>query len=205
MPLIPVKKKDGRTRWVTDLRELNKQTVKDSYPLTNIQEILHSLQGLTVLFSLDACGAYHAVRIEPCSQACTAFISPFGTFQYIQMPFGLANTGSVYSRMLDVVIKEVDRDFWTSFLDDILSFSGEPWAHFGHLAQVVRAHAATGIKIQPCKTKLFQSKVKYLGHKISKGGVSMIPEYVQKIKDWPVQKEVSTLCGFMEYYLSFIL
>ena len=47
-PLVPVKKKDGRMRWVTDLRELNKQTVKDSYPLTNIQEILHSLQGATV-------------------------------------------------------------------------------------------------------------------------------------------------------------
>ena len=55
LPLIPVKKKDGRTRWVTDLRELNKQTVKDSYPLTNIQEILQSLQGATVFSSLDAC------------------------------------------------------------------------------------------------------------------------------------------------------
>ena len=92
-PLIPVKKKDGRTRWVTDLRKLNKQTVKDSYPLTNIQEILHSLQGATVFSSLDACGAYHAVRIEHGS--LTAFISPFGTFQYIRMPFGLANAGSV--------------------------------------------------------------------------------------------------------------
>ena len=64
LPLVPVKKKDGRTRWVTDLRELNKQTVKDSYPLTNIQEILHSLKGATVFSSLDACGAYHALRID---------------------------------------------------------------------------------------------------------------------------------------------
>ena len=81
--LVPVKKKEGQTRWVTDLRELNKQTVQDSYPLTNIQEILHSLQGAKVFSSLDACGAYHAVRIEPGSRACTSFISPFGTFQYI--------------------------------------------------------------------------------------------------------------------------
>ena len=80
-PLVPVKKKDGLTRWVTDLMELNKQTVKDSYPLTNIQKILHSLQGAKVFSSLDACGAYHAVRIESGSCACTAFISPFGTFQ----------------------------------------------------------------------------------------------------------------------------
>ena len=80
-PLVPVKKNNGQTRWVTDLRELNKQTVKDSYLLRNIQEILHSLQGATVFSSLDACGAYHAVRIKPCSRACTAFISQFCTFQ----------------------------------------------------------------------------------------------------------------------------
>ena len=64
-PLVPVKKKDGMNRWVTDLRELDKQTIKDSYPLMNIQEILHILQGATVFSSLDACGAYHTVRIEP--------------------------------------------------------------------------------------------------------------------------------------------
>ena len=75
------------------------------------------------------------------------------------MPFGLANAGSVYSRMLDVAMKEVDRDFWTSYLDDILTFSRVLWALFRHLAQVARAHAATGVKIQPCKTKLFQSEV----------------------------------------------
>ena len=66
---------------------------------------------------------------------------------------------------------------------------------------------AMGIKIQPCKTKFFQSDVEYLGHKISKGGVSMIPEYVQKIKDWPVPKsgnEVATFLGFVGYYCTFI-
>ena len=110
-PLVPVKKKDEMTRWVTDLRELNKQTVKDSYPLTNIQEILHSLQRSTVFLSLDVRGAYHAVRIETGSRACTAFISLLGSFKYIRMPFGLANAESVYSRMLYVAMKDVDREF----------------------------------------------------------------------------------------------
>ena len=73
--------------------------------------------------------------------------------------------------MLDVAMKDVDRDFWKSYLDDILTFSGEPWAHLGHLAQMVQAHVAAGIKIQPLKTKLFQSEVEYFGHKISKDGV----------------------------------
>ena len=50
------------------------------------------------------------------------------------MLFGLANARSVYSRMLKVAMKEVDRDFWISYMDDPLTFSREPWAHFGHLA-----------------------------------------------------------------------
>ena len=61
------------------------------------------------------------------------------------------------------------------------------------------AHAATVMKIQSCKTKLFQIEMEYLGHKISKVGVSMIPENVPKIKDWPVPKtgkEVATFLGF---------
>ena len=70
--------------------------------------------------------------------------------------------------MLVVAMKEVDRDFWTSSIDDILTYSGEPWANFGHLTQVVLAHKAAEIKILLCKTKLFQSKEEYLGHRISK-------------------------------------
>ena len=66
---------------------------------------------------------------------------------------------------------------------------------------MVQVHVAAGIKIQPCKTKLFQSEMEYLGHKISKGGVSMIPEYVQKFKDLPVPtsgKEVASSWDFQD-------
>ena len=69
------------------------------------------------------------------------------------------------------------------------------------------AHVAAGIKKQPCKTKMFHSKVEYLRNKISKRGVSMIPKYEQKIKDWPLQKtgkEVDTFLGFARYFRTFI-
>ena len=88
-----------------------------------------------------------------------------------------------------------------------MTYSGKPWVHFGHLTLVVFAHVASWIKIQPCKTKLFQSDVEYLGHRISKGGISMIPKYVQKIIKWPVSKTgkvVATFLGFPQYYRTFI-
>ena len=110
--------------------------------------------------------------------------------------------------MLDVAMKEVNKDFWTSYLDNILTYSGEPWAHFGHLTQEFLAHDSNGIKIKPCKTKLSQSKLEYLGHKISKKGVSMILEYIQKIKEWSVpktEKEVATFLGSAGYLHTTIL
>ena len=53
------------------------------------------------------------------------------------MTFGLANTSSVYSRMLDMAMKNFDREFRTFYLDNILTFSRQPWAQLGHLTQVV--------------------------------------------------------------------
>jgi len=82
-PLVPVKKKDGRTRWVTDLRQLNDVTIKDAYPLTNIQENLQKLKGAKIFISIDACGAYHAIQIEEGSRDCTAFISRVSSRNYV--------------------------------------------------------------------------------------------------------------------------
>ena len=49
---------------MTDLRQLNDVTIKDAYPLMNIQENLQKLKGAKIFTSIDACGAYHAIQIE---------------------------------------------------------------------------------------------------------------------------------------------
>ena len=68
-PLVPVKKKDYRTRWVTDLRLLNDITIKDAYPLTIIQENLQKLKGALI----DAFGTYHCIQVKEKSRDCTPF------------------------------------------------------------------------------------------------------------------------------------
>ena len=149
-----MKKKDGRTRWVTDLRQLNDVTIKDAYPLTHIQENLQKLKGAKIFTSIDACGAYQAIQIEEGSRDCTAFISPFGTFRYIRMPFSLSNAGSVYSRILDLALAHLPMEYWLSYLDT----SMDTWDHLKHLKSIVEAHTKAGIKIQPKKTKIFQTE-----------------------------------------------
>ena len=192
---------------MTDLRQLNDVTIKDAYLLTNIQENLQKLKGAKIFTSINACGAYHAIQIEEGSRDCTAFICPFGTFRYIRMPFGLSNTRSVYSRMLDLAVAHLPVEYWLSYLDDVLVYSIDTWDHLKHWKSIVEAHTMAGIKIQPKKTKIFQTENEYLGHKVSQGRVQMLDQYVKDIQSWPRPtscKEMSSFLGFTGYYRGFI-
>ena len=64
------------------------------------------------------------------------------------------------------------------------------------------------LKIKPKKTFFFQSQVLFLGHTLSKEGISPNPEMLQKVRDWPVPsngKEVHSFLGLASYYHRFIL
>ena len=68
-------------------------------------------------------------------------------------------------------------------------------------------NAKARIKIQPKKTKIFQTETEYLGHKVSQGGVQMLEQYVKDIQSWPRPtscKEMSSYLGFTGYYRGFI-
>ena len=59
------------------------------------------------------------------------------------------------------------------------------------------------MKLNLAKCKIVQFKVNYLGHLVSKDGVKMVPEYVEKIKDWFIPtkgKELVSFLGFISYY-----
>ena len=70
-----------------------------------------------------------------------------------------------------------------------------------------KAHGHGGIHLKPAKTKLFQDKVHYLGHTLSKDSIQMQEEYIARILDWlapTTPKELLVLLGFIGYYCALI-
>ena len=63
-PLVPVKKKNGATRWACDFCILNSLTIDDSFPTPNISEVLETLSESKVFSTLDAQNSYHCISIE---------------------------------------------------------------------------------------------------------------------------------------------
>ena len=101
--------------------------------------------------------------------------------------------------MLDLALTHLPVEYWLSYLDNVLVYSMDTWGHLKHLRRIVEAHTKAGIKIEPKKTKIFQTETEYLGHKVSQGGVQMLDQYVKDIQNWPCPtscKEMSSFLGF---------
>ena len=75
---------------------LNKVCPKDSFPLPRIYQVVDSTSGCETLCFLDAYSGYHQITTKESDQLATSFITPFGSFCYIMMPFGLKNDGATY-------------------------------------------------------------------------------------------------------------
>ena len=94
--LVLVRKKSGKWRMCVDYTGLNKACPKDPFPLPRIDQIADSTSGCETLCFLDAYSGYHQITMKESDQLGTSFITPFGSFYYILMPFGLKNVGATY-------------------------------------------------------------------------------------------------------------
>ena len=97
---ILVKKKTGKWRMCVDYTGLNKACPKDHFPLPRIDQIVDSTSGCEILSFLDAYSGYHQIAMKESDQLATSFITPYGSYCYITMPFGLKNTGATSQRCM---------------------------------------------------------------------------------------------------------
>lgn len=95
-PIVLVKKKDGSLRLCVDYRQLNAKTRKDAFLLPRIEESLDALAGARWFSTMDLASGYNQVPVTERDKVKTAFCTPFGLFEWNQMPFGLCNAPSTF-------------------------------------------------------------------------------------------------------------
>jgi len=93
---VLVRKKSLKWRMCVDYTSFNKACPKDPFPLPHIDQIVDSTVGCETLCFLDAYSGYHQIVMKESDQLATSFITPFGLFCYVSMPFGLKNAGATY-------------------------------------------------------------------------------------------------------------
>ena len=103
---VLVKKKNGKWRMCVDYTSLNKVCPKVPFPLPRIDQIVDSTLGCELLSFLDAYSGYHQIKMKESDQLATSFITPFGMYCYVTMPFGLRNAGATYQRCMLHMFKD---------------------------------------------------------------------------------------------------
>ena len=130
-PLLLVKKKDGTNRPVIDFRRINKVTVFDAESMPRVEDIYVKMATARYFSSIDFCKGYWQIPMAKEDREKTAFVTPFGLFQCVRMPFGLQNAGATYTRMMRTVLDKLQ--FTNNFVDDVVSYTDVWDAHLQEL------------------------------------------------------------------------
>lgn len=206
-PIVLVKKKDGSWRLCVDYRGLNKQTIKDKYPIPLLEDLLDELGGSTCFSKLDLRAGFHQIRMHPHDVYKTAFKTHAGHYEYLVMPFGLTNAPCTFQGLMNHIFQHIARKFVLVFFDDILVYSPNWKQHLVHLEAVFSVLRRHQLFLKPSKCTFGATVVEYLGHFISEAGVSTDPSKIKAVEQWPTptsQKQLRSFLGLANYYRRFI-
>jgi hypothetical protein len=184
-PILFVKKPDKSLRMVIDYRALNKQTVKDRYPLPRVDDLLDQLGGAAVYSKLDLASGYYQMRMHEADIHKTAFNCRYGLFEWTVLPMGLSSSPAAFSRMMDKVFRPFLDKFVVLYIDDVLVYSKTMAEHVQHLRQVLEALRANKLYAKPSKCEFAKSEIKFLGHIVGQDGIKADPEKVSSVMQWP--------------------
>ena len=175
------------------------------HPLPKIDEIYAKLKGAKVFSTIDLRSGYHHIALGKSSRAKTAFVMPFGKYEFLMVPFGLAQAPAYFQLLMNKVLKGLK--FAITYLDDIIIFSQYELQHLEHLEIVFSHLQEAGLKMKCSKYDFFKSEIHYLGHLISPEGISPLPNKLVSIRHMPVPnstKEIKQFLGLTGYYRKFV-
>jgi hypothetical protein len=149
-------KKDGRVRWISDLRALNKALKRRVYPLPMIQDVIQRRAGYKCFTKLDLTMFYYALELDEESKDLCTIVTPFGKFQYYRMAMGLKTAPDVAQAVIEGILTGLDVE---TYIDDIGIFSNDYDEHMRKISAVL-IHLEDNGCIKPWKKKVLMPFLK---------------------------------------------
>ena len=145
--------------------------------------------------------------MDPADRHKTAFITPFGLYEFTRMPMGLVSAPATFQRLMTKAMGDFLFLFLLVYLDDLLVYSKTFEDHLQHLDRLLQRLIETGLKVRIDKCHFLRREVSYLGHTISTDGISCDVGKVEAVQNWPIPTTTTDLhsfLGFAGYYRRFI-
>ncbi|GJV31952.1 reverse transcriptase domain-containing protein [Tanacetum coccineum] len=170
--LIPTRLVTG-WRVCIDYRKLNEATHKDHFPLPFMDQMLERLAGNDYYCFPDGFSGYFQIPIDPKDQEKTTFTSPYGTFAYRRMSFGLCKTPGTFQRCMMAIFYDMIEKTMEVFMDDFLVFGNSFENCLSRLDKMLKRCKDTNLCLNWEKSHFMVKEGIVLGHKISKNGIEV--------------------------------
>jgi hypothetical protein len=163
-PLLFVKEKDGTLRLCIEFIQLNKATMKNKNPLPRIDDLLYQLRGAKIFSNIDLRSGYHHMRIKEEDIDNTNFITKYGHYEFVVVPFGLTNAPTVFICLMNGLFKNYQDNFFIVLLDDILTYYKSKEEHEYHLRLMLQVIRENQLYAKLIMCSFYQEKIHYLWH-----------------------------------------
>ena len=131
------------------------------WSIPKVEDIFSRLGKAKFFTRLDLRAGYHHIALNEDAMKIPAFILPFGMYEYLKVPFGLALAPAYFQNLMNKVLNGLS--FAMAYLDDIIMLSETPEQHLAHIKVILKKLQATGLRMKRSKCSFFKKELHYLG------------------------------------------
>jgi len=192
-------------QWVSNMGV--EHSPKDNFPLPHIDMLVDNAAHSSTYSFMDGFSGYNQIKMAQEDKEKTTFVTPWGTFCYKVMPFGLKNARATYQRAMVTLFHDMMHKEIEVYVDDMIAKSREGENHVQILKKLFERLRKYKLRLNPAKCSFGVKSGKLLGFVVSDKGIEVDPNKVKTIQSMPppkTEKDVRGFLGRLNYIAWFI-